>query len=305
MQNSSSEKKYTNQSPAIVQEPLTKLMPIYAIYESVRKSLQERTGVIRYPTGLSELDEKLWGMHKGELLTVGARTSQGKSVFALQIAKNLAIHGQTVLFFSLEMSKEQLVERLLSNMCEIDNNQLRKGSAWHEVEKKDEPFRSWLDNARLVIDDQSGYHFKSIVEVIKEIKPDFVIVDYVQMISTKGFKDKLSALEDFVKEMHRMGKLMNFGNILISQINRSGAEDRPFMHQLKAAGVLEEHSDIVILLQWKFEDNAYFAYVEKNRHGEVGAIKLNFEPQYFRMSDYKGERNGTNTHQAHNLPYTD
>jgi replicative DNA helicase len=285
MQNLSSDQSTTKQSEIILPESLTTLVPIYSIYESVRKDLQERTGIIRYPTGLSELDEKLWGIHKRELLTVGARTSQGKSVFALQIAKNLAMHGQTVLFFSLEMSKEQLVERLLSNMCEIDNNLLRKGRAWGEVEAKDEPFRKWLDNARLVIDDQNGHHFKSIVEVIKEIKPDFVIVDYVQMISTKGFKDKLSALEDFVKEIHKLGKFINFGTILISQINRTGAEGRPFMHQLKAAGVLEEHSDSVILLQWKFEESNYFAFIEKNRHGEVGEIKLNFEPQYYRMRD--------------------
>ena len=296
MQNLSLNRSFTDQSTNTVSEPLTKLVPSYAVYESVRKEIKSRTGLIKYPTGLTELDERVWGLHKKELLTIGARTSHGKSVIALQMTINLLDHGNTVLYFSLEMSKEQLMERLLSNRVNIDNTLLRKGKAWPEVERKDEPFRKWLKDVRLVIDDQNGYHFANIVEVIKEIKPDFVIVDYVQMITTKGFKDKLSALEDFVKEMHKMGKSMNFGNILISQINRSGAEDRPFMHQLKNAGVLEEHSDMVILLQWKFAENAYFAYVEKNRHGEVGEIRLNFEPQYFRMSDYKGDKNGTSTH---------
>ena len=286
MQNLSSNQNYTMNSQDTVPEPVTKLIPIYSIYENVRQELKDRTGQIAYPTGLRELDEMMWGVHKRELLTIGARTSQGKSVMALEIAKNLVTHGQTVLFFSLEMSKEQLVERLLSNMCKIDNTRLRKGKAWKEVEEKDESFRTWLEDARLVIDDQNGHQFVNIVEVVKEIKPDFVIIDYVQMISTKGFKDKLSALEDFVKEIHNMGKANKFGTILISQINRSGADGRPAMHQLKAAGVLEEHSDSVILLQWKLEEHSYFCYVEKNRHGEVGEIKINFEPQYFRMSDF-------------------
>jgi len=275
-------------SQIIVPQSLQKLVPIYDIYETLKKDLRIRTGMIQYPTGLKGLDEITWGVHKRELLTVGARTSQGKSVFALEAAKNLAKNSQVVLLLSLEMSKEQIVERLLSNMCEIDNTMLRRGQAWDLVCKKEGHFKEWLQTAPLVIDDQNGYYFKNILEVIDAVKPDFVIVDYVQMISTRGFKDKLAALEDFVKEIHKLGKERNFGAILISQINRAGAEGRPFMHQLKHAGILEEHSDSVILLQWDFEKHTYTVFVEKNRHGMVGELQINFEPQFYRFSDLEG-----------------
>jgi len=289
MQNLSLNQEYTDQLESTVPESLAKLVPIYSIYENVKKIIASRTGQIDYPTGLTELDKILWGLHKKELICIGARTSVGKSLLSLQIAKNLVMCGQTVLFFSLEMSKESIVERLLSNMCEIDNVKLREGKGWEEVQAKEEPFKEWLNDVKLVIDDYNGYRFSSILEVIQAVKPDFVIVDYVQMISTKGFKDKLSALEDFVKEIQRLGVDLDYGSILVSQINRTGVGDRPFMHQLKHAGILEEHSSVVLLLHHDLakQPPQYIIYVEKNRNGKVGEVLVDFQPQYFRVKDFE------------------
>jgi replicative DNA helicase len=277
-----------NQSQDLLPESLKRLVPTYDIYKSLRSKLETRDGKIPYPTGLTELDNLMWGLPKGELMTVGARTSQGKSVFSLEAAKNLAMNGQSVLYLSLEMSKEALVERLLCNMCQIDNRDLLMGRAWEQVVKKEAAFVSWLKDARLVIDDYNGYRFKAILELVEHFNFDFVIVDYVQMISTQGFKDKLSALEDFVKEIRREGKRKGYGTILISQLNRTAAlQDRPYMHQLKNAGILEEHSSVVLLLHYDFsqEPHKYTIYVEKNSNGNTGKVGINFIPQYYKMED--------------------
>ena len=162
------------------------------------------------------------------------------------------------------------------------------GRAWDEVVEKEAAFVSWLKDARLVIDDHNGYRFKAILELVDHFNFDFIIVDYVQMISTQGFKDKLSALEDFVKEIRREGKQKGYGTILISQLNRTAAlQDRPYMHQLKAAGILEEHSSVVLLLHYDFSKvpHKYTIYVEKNSSGNTGKVDINFIPQYYKMED--------------------
>lgn len=254
------------------------------IYSSLKKELASRSDKVEYKTGIDRLDDILWGLHKKELLVYGARTSQGKSIWAVNCAKNLVDAGQTVLYFSLEMSKEQLLERFLSNICEIDNNLLRTGVGMDAVMSVDETFKKWLGEIDLHINDTDGHHFDKIISICRLTRPDFVIVDYVQMISTKGFRDKLSAMEDFIKEIHLLGKRMNFGTILISQINRQGT-DRPYLEHLKGAGMLEEHPDTVLLAQWNWEKGIYTIWVEKQRHGITGKVDVKFEPKYSKMSD--------------------
>lgn len=223
-------------------------------------------------------------MWKRELLVVAARTSQGKSMFTLHLAKMLADKGETVAFFSLEMSKEQLVERLFTNICEINNLDLREGRVHGLVEERAELFLEWSKNIKLLIDDQNGYNFDKIVKVVKEIRPSWVFVDYVQMISMKGYKDKLSAMDEFIKEIHRLGKSMDFGTILVSQVNRQGVGEAG-LHHLKNCGTLEEHSDSIFLLSWDRDKNQYVIRVEKNRHGACHILNANFQPQFSRFSD--------------------
>ena len=260
------------------------LFSLKDIYTNLKEIIKGRTGAVKYKTGIEELDYILWGMHKKELLVYGARTSQGKSDWVVNTTKALVDCGQTVLYFSLEMSKEQLLQRFLSNICGIDNHLLRTGKAMHLIEEREDVFKTWIENVNLYIDDTNGHHFNKIIDICKLTKPDFVVIDYVQMISTKGFKQKLDAMEDFIKEIHTLGKKTNFGTILVSQINRGGT-DRPYLEHLKGAGMLEEHPDTVLLAQWDWEKNEYTIWVEKQLHGATGKVKVKYEPQYSRMSD--------------------
>ena len=260
------------------------LKPLWEIYTDLKPELLQRDGTVKHPTGLHELDRATFGMWKRELMVMGARPGQGKSMLALHLAKTLADNNQKVIFFSLEMSKESLCERLITNICEINNLDLREGVAHDLIEERSKLFLDWAENVKLLIDDRNGHSFQKIVQVVKEITPDWVFVDYVQLISMKGFKDKLSALEEFVKELHRMGKHNNFGTILVSQLNRQGV-DHSGVHHLKAGGILEEHADQVWLLDWDKLKNEYLIRVEKNRHGAMARVNVSFKPQYSMFED--------------------
>ena len=217
-------------------------------------------------------------------MCIGARTSHGKSAFAINMTKWLADKSQTIAYFSLEMNSEQLVERLMSNFSEIDNRALREGKATVEVEAKEGMFLSWLEDMKLLIDDQYGYNFNNIVEIVENIKPDFVIIDYIQMISTQGYRSKLDAIEEYIRKLKQLSLEYNFGAIVLSQLNRT-AEGDPSMSKLKWAGVLEEHSDTVILLNWKWEVNEFHINIAKQRHGECGSTVVKFKPEFSKFID--------------------
>ena len=181
------------------------------------------------------------------------------------------------------MSKEQILERLLTQICLINNLDLREGRSKDELIEREKTFLAWIDNVKLLIDDKYGYDFDKIVRIVELIKPDFVFIDYIQMISTKGYRSKLDAIEEYVRKIKELANEYNFGAILISQVNRTGVEGAEMQH-LKWSGVLEEHADTVCMLKWDWsiqEPNKFIVDVKKQRHGIVkNGIVIDFIPQY-------------------------
>jgi replicative DNA helicase len=284
-QNSGTRKNYSTSQPHQTDDTSLHLRKVSEIYESLRQDIVQRTDEIKYPFGLTELDEKTLGVHKKELLCIGARTSAGKSAFAVNMTKHLVDKGVKVAYFSLEMSSEQLVERLVTNLCEINNIELRAGRGLRDLESRESVFKSWADNIHLLIDDKYGYHFDNVVRIAEELRPDFVILDYIQMISTKGFRGgKLEAIEEYIRKIKQLANEYDMGAVVLSQLNRS-AEGDARMSKLKWAGVLEEHSDTVILLEWNWEKDEYLIRIEKQRHGMVGNLRVDFKPQYSKFAD--------------------
>lgn len=273
------------------------LNPLWEILDATDIDIRNRTLTPKYKTGLKDLDEILWGLHKKEVMTVGARTSQGKTAFITNLIYNLADANLTIIDFTNEMTEEQMCERLITRVCEIDNINLRKGLARQDYEDQKGVFRDWCMSAKVLITNKYGRKFYTLLETCELIKPDFVILDYIQMVSAAGYGDKKQAIEDFMIGLGQLAKDMNFGAIIVSQINREGAsvEDkmRPHMHQLKWSGVIEEFSDTILILHWLKEKNEFYIYVDKQRHGETGKLKVKFEPWYNKFSDYiflPGER---------------
>ena len=253
------------------------------IWPELKKDILSRTDKPRYPIGLKSLDIVLWGLHKKQIMAVGARTSQGKTAFSLFLAKRMVEHSQKVVYFSLEMSRGQMLERLFTQVARINNRDLRQGMAKDKVLDNESLFKTWMGASKLLIDDQYGYEFNNIVEILHAVRPDFVFIDYIQMISIKGHKNKLEAIEEYVRRLMQLAIELNFGAVIVSQINRSGV-DGAEMHHFKHAGVLEEHPDTVLTLKWDWSEETPYKFivdVKKQRHGEPkNGIEIQFIPQH-------------------------
>jgi len=183
----------------------------------------------------------------------------------------------------METSKEQILEKLFCNVTDTNNLALLHGQR-EGFEENNIIFKDWISKINLLIDDKHGYDFYQMLKVIDAIKPDFVVVDYIQMISTKGFRSKVDAIEEYVRKIAELAITKNFGPILISQINRSGV-DEPTMSKFKWAGVLEEHGRVAIILRYDKEKGAYKINVEKNSNGKTGEFDVKFEPEYSKFRD--------------------
>ena len=261
--------------------PSLSLLP--EIWDTLRLDIMSREESPKYPIGLITLDEILWGLHKKELLVMGARTSQGKSAMSIFLAKNLTDAGHKVIYFSLEMSKEQILERILTQILLINNLLLRRGKAKDLLVEREKILSAWMDTARLLIEDKYGYDFSKVIKIIELVRPDFVFIDYIQMISSKGFKSKLDAIEEYVRKIKELSVEYDFGAVLVSQVNRSGVEGAEMQH-LKWAGVLEEHADSVIMLRWDWSlenPKKYIVDIKKQRHGETrNGLEIEFIPEH-------------------------
>ena len=264
------------------------------IYKDVLKDLKTRPDTPQYSTGIDVLDEAIWGLHKKELLTIGARPAQGKSSLALQIAFNLA-ESHKILFISLEMSKEQLVERLLNYTCTIDNYKTRRGILetidWQRLES----MADVMNNIELVIVDSLGAKKQEVEALVKSSKPDFVFFDFIQQLYVESIMtSKVMAIEDFVRKLKEISIKYNCGVVMMSQINRSPQDRRnkePLLSDLKGSGAIEETSDTVLLCYWEWGDSKgrkgeptdYKIIVAKQRHGAIQDISLKFESKYFKF----------------------
>lgn len=267
------------------------------IFSGVKKDLESRQSSPKYPTGLKELDRIIWGLHKKELLTIGARPSEGKSSLAGQLAFNLADINNNVLFISLEMSRQQMVERMFCNVTKTNNLTLREGKMDDEIKKRLNIFDKLIEDLPLIVVDNCGYDFSDVEKIIKEMepKPDIVFLDYIQLVSQKGYSSKSMAVEEYFRKMKELSVEYDFAMVVISQIKRMDEKRqnrRPTMDELKWSGAIEEHSDAIILLYWIIhsefgygDPNEYEMNVAKQRHGPIGLTKFNFYPQYYRFED--------------------
>jgi len=230
-------------------------------------------------------------------MTIGARPSEGKTALAGDIAFRLADNNNNVLFISLEMSKEQIVERMFCNATRTNNLKLREGGLNDETRKRVVVFEKLIEELPLLIVDQCGYDFRDVETLIREMdpRPDVVFLDYIQLISQGMYKQKFTAIEEYFRKLKELSVKYNFAMVCLSQIRRpeeSRRAKRPTMDELKGSGALEEHSDTVALIYWiKHNEyghpdvNEFEVNIAKQRHGAIGLVKLNFFPQHYLFQD--------------------
>ena len=243
---------------------------------------------------MPSLNDKLHGLPRGKMVTIGARTSMGKTAVTLQLVADVLDSNKKVLYMSFEMTPHEVIERMFCRKYKIDNYDLLKGNfALHKREW--ELFQDYLETKKLVFAMDFGKTWGEVDNFMSnlDIKPDLVVIDYIQAIAGVSNLGK-TFIDEYIRHFKQLANEHNFCGILVSQINRTNPDSKdksPQLHQLKGSGFLEENSDVVILLDWvckhtETDDKSlYMLNIAKNRNGRTGYIKMRFAPEHYDFTE--------------------
>ena len=280
----------------------TGLVPIETVLYSTYDRLQKLSGdeakeYLGVPTGFSALDQVLVGLNKSDLLLLAARPAMGKTAFALNIATNVAAQSKrAVAIFSLEMSAEQLVSRILSSVTPIPGMQLRTGRLSSRDWAKMAESMEFLSKTKMYIDDTPGITVAEIKGKLRRIKDlGLVVIDYLQLITSGRRSDnRVQEVSEITRSLKNMAKELDVPVLTLSQLTRgpdSRTDHRPMLADLRESGSIEQDADIVMFL---FREGYYNKALEdqsvaecivaKNRHGEVRTVELHWDDKYTRFS---------------------
>ena len=292
-------KDYTQVSPVI-----TKAIDI------LQKASANSGGLTGVPTGYTKLDEKTSGWQSSDLVIIAGRPAMGKTSFALSLAKNIAVDYNTpIAFFSLEMNNVQLVNRLISNVCEIPGSKMLNGQLtkdeWERLDKNIQQ----LQRAPLYVDDTPGL---SIFELrtqarrlVREKNVKIIMIDYLQLMNANGMKfgSRQEEVSKISQSLKGLAKELDIPILALSQLNRTvenreGLEGkRPQLSDLRESGAIEQDADMVlfvhrpeyyhILTDEKGNDLRGMAQIiiAKHRKGATGDVLLTFKGQFTRFQD--------------------
>ena len=288
------------------------LLPVSAVISNVFDSLSEAAASGRkipgLSTGLPDLDRMILGLNKSDFILIAARPGMGKTSIALNIALYVAMTlKKTVAFFSLEMSREQLVTRLLSKAAMVPSQNLLTGqlteNQWREIAEA----AQLMSTSDIRIDDNPSLSVSDMNAACRRV-PDLglVCIDYLQLMQSAGSKNSWSnesrtqAVSDISRMLKIMAKELNVPVICLSQLNRaseSRTDKRPMLSDLRESGAIEQDADVVVAL---YRDGYYNkesenpnlaeAIVLKNRKGATGTVYLNWLADYTSFTSYEGNR---------------
>ena len=264
------------------------------------------------PTGFNYLDNILTGLGRSDLIILAARPGMGKTSFALNIATNVArLQKIPTVIFSLEMTCEQLTDRILSSTAGIDSQAFRTGrlnnSDWNDFANA----TSLLYNVPIYMDDSSGISVPEIKAKIRQINQDpkrdkigLVIIDYLQLMqSAKRTESRVQEISDITRNLKIMAKELNVPVIALSQLSRAAektagrSDHRPQLSDLRDSGSIEQDADVVLLLYRaayynsqngvteQANENEAECIVAKNRHGETSVVRLGWDGAHTRFSN--------------------
>ncbi len=270
---------------------------VHNVYENLNLIAQQGDYLPGIPTGLADLDNRILGLNKGELVLIASRPGMGKTSIAMNIVMNASrVSGKTVAVFSLEMSREQLVSRMLSSEARIDNKKLLKGTLSAQEWSMIVTAASAVSSLNVMIDDNPTLSVADMNAQCRRVKNlGLVVVDYLQLMQSAGGKQNNNDnRQQIVADMSRMLKIMakelEVPVLCLSQLSRaneSRADKRPLLSDLRESGAIEQDADVVIGLYREGyynkeceNPNAAEAIVLKNRKGETGTVELMFLPEY-------------------------
>ncbi|MDR3001107.1 MAG: AAA family ATPase [Fibromonadaceae bacterium] len=254
------------------------------------------------PTGFSQLDYYITGMKPKQMITIAAPTSMGKTAFALNVAVNVAKQGKSVLFFSLEMDAESLLDRIVCAETEIDSKFLNK------VHLKTDEFNAVtktlakLRDLNIYIDDTGGLDVAKIRSRCQQRKMekgglDFVIIDYLQLINIGSTENRTIAVTNISNKIKQMASDLKIPVLCLAQLNRDVFKDRGEieLHHIRDSGSIEQDSDIVCFIMRK-KKNGYdetIFKIAKNRNGETAKYAIDFIGKHYLFREFnKVDSNG-------------
>lgn len=290
------------------------LVPISTVVQTVYSNLSEAASsgqkIPGLSTGLNDLDRYILGLNKGELILIAARPGMGKTSIALNIAMNVAKKsGKTVAVFSLEMSREQLVSRLLASEGLVPSQNLLTGQLNSDEWKRIAAAAQVLSATDMRIDDNPMLSVSDMNAQCRRISNlGLVVIDYLQLMQSAGGDSRRYAGENrqqVVSDISRMLKIMakelNVPVICLSQLSRASEgrpNKRPMLSDLRESGAIEQDADVVIGLYREGyynaeceEPNVSEAIVLKNRKGQTGTVKLAWLAEYTTFAAYEGNLN--------------
>ena len=274
------------------------------VYDTLKKITGEDKELYKgYTTGYSDLDKVLTGLNRSDLILIGARPAMGKTSFALNLARNVAALGKRkVLFFSLEMTKEQLAMRVLGTEARVSSMKMRNGNISQDEWIRLGMATSALNDCELYFDDTSSITVPEMKAKTRRLGGvECVIIDYLGLIkgSTRT-ENRVQEVSEITRNLKMMAKDLNIPVICCAQLSRGtegrGKSHRPQLSDLRESGSIEQDADIVMMLyrpdyykgereddepeEQKQDANIAEVIVVKNRHGETGTVEFVFDGEH-------------------------
>lgn len=260
------------------------------------------------PTGFVSLDNYLSGLQPSDLVVIAARPSMGKTAFALNIAQNVAKRGKAVGIMSLEMSKEQLVERMFCSLLSVDSWKLRTGRLSDDDFSKIGAIMDELNTMKIYIDDSIGNSISELKAKARRLKMesglDLLIVDYLQLMSTGGTgsfqQNRVQEISEISRALKSLARDLSIPVIALSQLSRA-VELRPSkipqLSDLRESGAIEQDADVVLMMyreDYYEEDTEKKGvtdiFIRKHRNGPIGHVELAFKKEQMKFLDIEKGR---------------
>lgn len=271
---------------------------IMETYDRLSKLQEGDSEAIGIDTGYSDLDRYIGGFGKGNLIIVGARPGIGKTSFCLNLATNIAKKTKkAVCLFSLEMSNEELVSRIISSEAMVLSDKLRSGQLDKQDWENIATACSALSETDIYIDDTSNVSLTAMKAKLRRIKNlGLVVVDYLQLMESDTKRrdgSRVNEIGDISRGLKLLAKELGVPVIVCSQLNRSTEKDKerkPMLSDLRDSGSIEQDADMVIFLSRDFygndpeKANLVDVIVAKNRHGSSGTVQMSWLGQYYKFS---------------------
>jgi len=291
--------------------------------EMASSAYKNEEGIVGVPTGLTDLDYRLGGFHKSDLLIIAGRPSMGKTALATNIAFNAAKKIQndgrksTIAFFSLEMSSEQLSTRILAEQSRIKSNDIRRGKISEEQFDKFIEISKNISELPLYIDETPAISIAALSNRARRIKRlyglDMVVVDYIQLMKASNFREgRVQEISEITQGLKALAKELSVPVLALSQLSRAVEhrdDKKPQLSDLRESGSIEQDADVVMFVyreayylqgkeprpatvehaEWqaKMNDISHLAeiIIGKQRHGPTGNVMLEFEAMFTKFKD--------------------